>query len=299
MNAILVNGDHNAHGVTYPNYVMFNYKNQNGNFTDLHNRMDKIKKNWTKFYSLVFNNTKNQIPVLPTFGNNDMVVHSQDNSPELNKYYYPLIFDIWFSKQDAKPVDPEPFFDGGYYRYDFENRDLSLLAMNTVMYMSGNREFTSAMQNQMDWLEKNLKENAQLPVESRKQFMISMHVFPGLNYFNHVEPLWLLKWQDKFLSILDTYGEQVIMIQAAHVHSIQLKNPLDQKFTSKHRIPIIITPSITPTFSNNPGYVTYSLEQKTEEPFFMPFNFKTSPIKTKSGMTKYSITNFKANFFQL
>ena len=31
----------------------------------------------------------------------------------------------------------------------------------------------------------------------------------------------------------------------------------------------------------------------------MPFNFKTSPIKTKSGMTKYSITNFKANFFQL
>ena len=212
LNAILVNGDHNAHGVTYPNYVMFNYKNQNGNFTDLHNRMDKIKKNWTKFYSLVFNTTKNQIPVLPTFGNNDMVVHSQDNSPELNKYYYPLIFDIWFSKQDAKPVDPEPFFDGGYYRYDFENRDLSLLAMNTVMYMSGNREFTSAMQNQMDWIEKNLKENAQLPVESRKQFMISMHVFPGLNYFNHVEPLWLLEWQDKFLSILDTYGEQVIMI---------------------------------------------------------------------------------------
>jgi Tfp pilus assembly protein PilV len=45
--------------------------------------------------------------------------------------------------------------DGGYYRYDFENRSVSLLAMNSVIYMSKNKEETSSQQNQIDWLIQN------------------------------------------------------------------------------------------------------------------------------------------------
>lgn len=58
--------------------------------------------------------------------------------------------------------------DGGYYRYDFENRSVSLLAMNSVIYMSKNKEETSSQQNQIDWLIQNFKKNAALPVKERK-----------------------------------------------------------------------------------------------------------------------------------
>ena len=139
-----------------------------------------------------------------------MVVHNQANTVELRKFYYPIVWDIWFKDQIAKPVDPDTFFDGGYYRYDFENRSISLLALNTIMYMAKNREYSDAMQNQINWLEKIFIKNAALVANERKQFMISMHVFPGLNYFKGVETMWLPDWQNKFLNLMNLYGAQVI-----------------------------------------------------------------------------------------
>lgn len=194
VDAIFVNGDNNAHGLTYRDYVELHLLNQNGDTTEFMERMKKTQNRWTHLYQLIANATEHQIPILPTFGNNDMVVHSQANTPELKKFYLPIVYDIWFKNQKVKPADPATFLDGGYYRYDFEGRALSLLAMNTVMYMRQNREYGAAMQNQMDWLEATLKQNAELPVAVRKQFMISMHVFPGLNYFGGVESLWLPDW---------------------------------------------------------------------------------------------------------
>ena len=76
MNAILVNGDHNAHGITYQDYSELHKLNQNGNTKEFDKRMNSIKKNWIKLYELIEKVAEHTIPVLPTFGNNDMVVHS-------------------------------------------------------------------------------------------------------------------------------------------------------------------------------------------------------------------------------
>jgi hypothetical protein len=55
-----------------------------------------MKKTWIMIYDLLNKDTEYSIPILPTFGNNDLIVHSTANSPELKKKYYPEMFKIWF-----------------------------------------------------------------------------------------------------------------------------------------------------------------------------------------------------------
>lgn len=62
---------------------------------------------------------------------------------EIANEYFGELFDIWF------PLDNQPsgfdyesakstFMDGGYYRHDFPNETTSLLALNSMYFMSQN-----------------------------------------------------------------------------------------------------------------------------------------------------------------
>jgi len=57
--------------------------------------------------------------------------------------YYQELFDTWFPK-DKLPVNfdyntaNETFFHGGYYRYDFSESNLAVLALNTMFFAEAN-----------------------------------------------------------------------------------------------------------------------------------------------------------------
>jgi hypothetical protein len=98
--------------------------------------------------------------------------------------YFSELFDVWFPQGEV-PADfkreqaRESFMNGGYYRHDFANTNTSLLAVNSMYFMAENKCQLSRGDRQLDWIE------AQLATEGR-QYILSMHVFPGLNYYKGV-----------------------------------------------------------------------------------------------------------------
>jgi hypothetical protein len=62
---------------------------------------------------------------------------------EIASFYYSELFDIWFPK-DNLPAgfnydkSKESFLNGGYYQYDFQEIELSLIAINSMYFNSNN-----------------------------------------------------------------------------------------------------------------------------------------------------------------
>lgn len=82
--------------------------------------------------------------LLPTIGNNDVVVHNNVPCDDVfAQKYYQGLFDIWFPK-DHQPqnFDQEKahksFLQGGYYKYDFKDHNTSLIALNTMYFNKKN-----------------------------------------------------------------------------------------------------------------------------------------------------------------
>jgi hypothetical protein len=90
----------------------------------------------------------------------------------------------------------ESFMQGGYYEHDFDDSQTSLLAMNTIFFKDDNKCKIDKGNQQLDWLDNTLQEAA----SNGRKYILSMHVFPGINYFNGKEErFWHQDHTDKFL----------------------------------------------------------------------------------------------------
>ena len=82
--------------------------------------------------------------VLPTFGNNDFDMDDEPANETTKKEFYSRIFKMWFedhptNKKKLNLTSMLPtFLAGGYYRVDFHDKKLTILALNTVMYLYKN-----------------------------------------------------------------------------------------------------------------------------------------------------------------
>jgi hypothetical protein len=144
--AIIVPGDFVAHGITYDPK-----ESDSGNYTLLKETLSSVSSLFDKY----FPNT----PVMPSFGNNDCKYHYQAPYTVEKEEYYSFIYDIWFNKRTAnqKVINGtnvmKTFMNGGYYRYDLNDK-LSLLSINTLYYNKKNNN--SNQQNEAiemsEWL---------------------------------------------------------------------------------------------------------------------------------------------------
>jgi predicted phosphodiesterase len=82
--------------------------------------------------------------VIPTFGNNDFDLDDEPANETAKAEFYSRIFKLWFedhptnSKKINLTAIRPTFMNGGYYRVDI-NPKLSVLALNTVMYLFKNK----------------------------------------------------------------------------------------------------------------------------------------------------------------
>lgn len=126
--------------------------------------------------------------ILPSLGNNDVVLHNQVpcHGSEFNIRYYKELHELWFPSNYNGPVDyrgiKETFLDGGFYAYDFPNSNLTLLALNTLMFIDDNVCNKEGAWRQLNWINKMYKKYER-PGKNRK-LIFSMHEFNGMNYFN-------------------------------------------------------------------------------------------------------------------
>lgn len=130
---------------------------------------------------------------------------------EQAQIYFGDLFKAWFSESNKvsnKSSIEETFLKGGYYRYDFENKPVSLLALNTMYFMSENMCMLNQSQVQLDWFEKHLSENKASP--NPRKFILSMHVFPGLNYYmGKKQVFWHQDVAEKFEQLLHQYQNSI------------------------------------------------------------------------------------------
>jgi len=117
-----------------------------GHAGDFNMTFDEKSETWTDLKNIISSDMqtlRTTFPdkiLLPTIGNNDVIVHNTvPCNQEVADMYYQQLYDLWFPEEHRPPnfdnkTVSDTFKNGGYYRYDFANTDLTLLALNTMYY---------------------------------------------------------------------------------------------------------------------------------------------------------------------
>lgn len=77
----------------------------------------------------------------------------------------------------------QTFKNGGYYRYNFSS-NFAMLSLNSIYFNSDNENDLGNATAQLDWYRE------QLSADDTTQFIVGMHIFPGLFYYDRLEILW-------------------------------------------------------------------------------------------------------------
>lgn len=80
-----------------------------------------------------------------------------------------------------------------------------------------------------------------------------MHISPGMSYYNKGNPDWDEEAIIVFNEIIRSYQSKISYIFAGHYHSGYFQ------LVQGTQLPILIHPSVSPCFGNNPGFRYYSV----------------------------------------
>lgn len=225
--------------------------------------------------------------ILPAIGNNDIKYHyraptQNDDAPD----YYSFLSDIMLNKISGnagldKNTINKTFLKAGYYRFDVSDR-MSIISFNSLYYNSGNPSTEIDIKNeQMDWLESQLKNS-----EPNRKFIIYFHIYPGVYEAYRQQFFWEDGYTDRFVGICQDNADSIAMLLGAHTHfgdirvhqvinegaskqSIfdYLNSFIDPEVTPKisrqdAKFALLVTPSITPIFLNNPGATLFEVDNE-------------------------------------
>jgi len=239
---------------------------------------------------------KNKLPVFFVFGNNDSLkvnygpfsndsknlfsLDPQHNSPETKGW--PALNanpDCSVSPNKActyTTTNPMPSAHAedmayaatrGYYSaYPLGTAyPLRFISVNSVIfsheYFQSGETQLSAAQEQMNWLEQQLK-NASANNEA---VYIAMHIPIGKDAFNHGEDMWNdtlvlnngLKFRDAFLALMSQYKQNVRTVMTGHTHYNEYRALYADKTLTNVSVLGLGLPGITPNHYNNPGMQVY------------------------------------------
>jgi hypothetical protein len=133
LEAIILNGDFVRHDIALPD--------QSG---DKEAVWAYIKEAMTTGLDVLRTKTKGKVDILPSIGNNDVIVHNQvPCTPEEATRYYSELFEVWFPPNHTprgfkRNATRDSFLQGGYYIHDFEGTKQSLIALNTMYFKADN-----------------------------------------------------------------------------------------------------------------------------------------------------------------
>jgi len=213
--------------------------------------------------------------IIPTIGNNDAKFHYEfPQTGEEADEYYGFLYDLWWNEIGANPEYSkkdevkETFMKGGFYRYDHSDK-ISFLALNSLYWSEKNEKFSSSISHsQLDWLEEQLRD-----AEDSRQFIINMHIFPGMYNPGARQRFWLDEFTNRFDDIMLQYGHKVILFNGAHVHIADVRASWvedygsvqdllkDERSTKRAYFANFVSPAISPVYLNNPGFSMFDIEE--------------------------------------
>lgn len=239
-----------------------------------HDQYGLLKENLDYFFLEILAKKFPKAVILPTIGNNDIKYHyiaPQQNysAPD----YYPFMYKLIFEKIPAnrklnlKGVK-ETYLKFGGYRIDY-NDEISFIGFNSLYYNDRTPSNDTAIKDeQFNWLNKTVSSS-----ESGRKFVLFFHIYPGVYFIGYVRFHWERPAVLRFNDIIQRNLNKFALIYGSHSHFPDLKVGFSHEFSipqllkteTKHlkHIPtwaMLIGPSISPVFKNNPGFQLLQIE---------------------------------------
>lgn len=93
--------------------------------------------------------------------------------------------------------------------------------------------------------------------DPERKFILAMHVFPGLNYFQGLEQFWHSEPTKVFNDLMQKYRNQILIGTGAHVHQAEFRAPIYGD--KSESVPYLVSASISPVYMNNPTFTTIEI----------------------------------------
>jgi len=184
--------------------------------------------------------------VLFALGNNDgygdYQLPNSENALGLDK----LLYELW---QPLNADIPESFMESGYYACNIAATGQRMLVLSTNYFSISVKGAQSDAMDQLKWLRSELiyAQNNHLRV------LISMHIPPGPGMYNANSYDWQEPYINFFEKLIYAYGHVIDFIFAAHQHQSGFQ------LIGETGLAVVIHPSISPIFNNNPGFRHYQV----------------------------------------
>ncbi len=96
-----------------------------------------------------------------------------------------------------------------------------------------------------------------------------MHVFPGTNNFaGDFQEFWHDNATADFLEIVNKYRDKITLLAGAHVHRQEHRMQVSKEYPDL-KLPLLITPSVSPVYLNNPAYTIVKMNSEQVEEVFV------------------------------
>lgn len=199
-----------------------------------------VKQTYSEVFQLI-SNTFPSVQVIPMIGNNDAYADyvmpigwDKDN-------YLDFLYTLW---QPLAQSISQSFFNGGYYITTTMN-GFHVIVLNSI-YFAKEGENSVSGDVQMLWLKQSL-------LKLSENIVIVMHITSGTGAYNKGYSTWLPRYNQAFINLVILNQDKIHAIYAGHFHtgSFQLINDL----------PVVLLPSISPYFGNNPMFRYYVPEE--------------------------------------
>ena len=307
LDVLLVSGDFLAHGFAVKDGTPDHY--------------DLLKETFEKVLMTLSDHLPNTI-ILPAIGNNDIKFHytaprQDDEAPD----YYEFLSDIMFDKMPGnkflnKKSINKTLLKYGYYRVDISTK-LSVLSVNSLYQNTVNPSKEEDIKlGQFEWIEDQLKGS-----ESNRKFIFFFHIYPGIYEAYNQNIFWEEDLTERFVDMMEKYSDNVALVLGAHTHFgdirihqkvldptspsqdingylsdyISPKSHKNEIQRSDAKFPMLITPSITPIFLNNPGATLFEVNKSTITNVRFVFMELYKFPKTKEE-ANFKIVSFKDEF---
>ena len=234
---ILILGDDIAH---YTISLIEDQQNYNVSYNS------KLIQQSHKDISLLLSKSFPQTQIIHALGNNDAYAHNKMPKGLSKSEYFQFLYQLWSEKTSIS----SSFFLGGYY-WTQTSSGYNILILNSVYY-SVKTEENIQRDIQMIWLKENLS-------KLDKNIIIAMHIPPGVAMLKEGTPMWLEFYTKKFVEIIKLYRYKILAVFSGHLHSTGFQLIDD--------LPLIVNPSVSPIFENNPGFRYFDLENQNYEEF--------------------------------
>lgn len=239
--------------------------------------MDLVKQSYVDLFDIVFHYFPNT-QIIPSVGNNDAYIDyiMPEQWPKVE--YYSFLYKLWLPLAGSISCS---FFEGGYY-LTTTSTGYNIIVLNTV-YFSHKANQVIESDVQLLWL-KNLLS------KGKDNVIICMHIPPGIGIYHGGSAAWNEAYNVLFESIVSEYRENIISIYTGHYHS--------GFFQFISTIPVVIHPSVSPIFGNNPGFRYYESPEKNYYDFTLNSYSRVHEWQSYSFISQYGYSLNYTHLYQ-